>query len=79
MENAEEFDDFGQYDYIEASTTCIDEFLERIPWFTYVYDLGDDWQHRVTIEKILDDWELNYPQVLKYKGDCPIEDCGGQT
>lgn len=77
MENAEEFDDFGQYDYIEASTTCIDEVLKRIDWFTYVYDLGDDWQHRVTVEKILDDWELNYPQVLKYKGDCPIEDCGG--
>lgn len=77
MEDAAEFADHWRYDYLEASTTLIREFLEENAWFTYTYDMGDDWQHRVTIEKILDDWELDYPQVLKYKGDCPVEDCGG--
>jgi hypothetical protein len=78
---AEEADAFettyGPYDYIEASNTYIREYLEQNDWFTYSYDLGDQWQHRVTIEKILTDYEYDYPQVIKYKGDCPMEDCGG--
>lgn len=71
--------DFGYplYDYMDASTTYIREFLEDNEWFTYTYDLGDDWEHRVTVEKIIEDYEHNYPIVLKYKGDCPVEDCGG--
>ena len=79
IENADEYMDigYGPYDYLEASTTYIREYLEENDWFTYTYDLGDDWQHRVTIEKILDDYDYNYPQVLKYKGNCPPEDCGG--
>lgn len=77
VEEAEEFAGGGPFDYLEASTTFIREFMEENDWFTYTYDLGDDWQHRVTIEKIIDNWEFNYPEVIKYKGDCPIEDCGG--
>lgn len=45
--------------------------------FTYTYDFGDDWRHRVTIEKVLTDYEYNYAQIIKYKGDTPYEDCGG--
>lgn len=79
IERADEFCDdiYTDFDYLEASTTYVREFLEENEWFTYTYDLGDDWQHRVTIEKILTDYEHNYPQVIKYKGNCPIEDCGG--
>ena len=78
VEDADEFDiGYGPWDYMEASTTYIREYLEENDWFTYVYDLGDDWQHRVTIEKIIEDYEYEYPQVIKYKGDSPIEDCGG--
>ena len=62
---------------MEASDTFMREFLEENDWFTYTYDLGDDWQHRVTVEKVLEDYAYDYPQVIKYKGDCPIEDCGG--
>lgn len=76
IEGADDFFD-GAFDCIEASETYIREYLEENDWFTYTYDLGDDWQHRVTVEKILDDYELDYPQVIKYKGDCPVEDCGG--
>lgn len=77
IEGVEDFDLIGPYDYLEASTTFIREYMEENDWFTYTYDLGDNWQHRVTIEKIMDDWEWNYPKVVKYKGNCPIEDCGG--
>lgn len=78
VEQAEDFDlGYGPFDYIEASTTFIREYLEENDWFTYTYDLGDDWQHRVTVEKIIEDYAYDYPQVIKYKGDCPVEDCGG--
>lgn len=76
IEGAQEWFD-GVFDCVEASETYIREYLEENDWFTYTYDLGDDWQHRVTVEKILDDYELDYPQVIKYKGDCPVEDSGG--
>ncbi len=78
VEDADEFDiGYGPCDYIEASDTYIREYLEENEWFTYTYDLGDDWQHRVSVEKIIDNYEYNYPQVIKYKGNCPVEDCGG--
>lgn len=78
VEEADEFDiGYGPFNYIEASTTYIIEYLEGNDWFTYTYDLGDDWQHRVTIEKILDNYENEYPQAIKFKGNCPFEDCGG--
>ena len=77
-EDAEEFDvGYGPYDYVEASSTYIREYLEENDWFTYTYDLGDEWQHRVTVEKTIEDYQYNYPQVIKFKGDCPVEDCGG--
>lgn len=65
------------YDLLDSAKTYIDEFMESEEWFTYVYDFGDWWAHRVTIEKIIEDYEYNYANVLKYKGDCPPEDIGG--
>lgn len=78
-DNVEEYDDFGWSDYEreEADETLIDTYLDTEEWFTYIYDFGDDWQHRVTVENILEDYDKNYAQVLKYKGNTPYEDCGG--
>ncbi len=77
----EDCDDFacgwGGYEYFKANTTFIREFLENNKSFTYIYDMGDYWQHKVTVEKIIEDYKYDYPQVIKYKGDCPPEDCGG--
>jgi hypothetical protein len=47
--------------------------------FTYIYDFGDHWVHRVTVEQI----ELTakneppYPDCLDGSRACPPEDCGG--
>jgi hypothetical protein len=46
--------------------------------FTYLYDFGDNWIHEITLEKILPDSHIEVPQILKGKGTCPPEDCGGQ-
>jgi hypothetical protein len=46
--------------------------------FRYTYDFGDDWQHEVVVEELLDpDPETHYPLLVAAKGACPPEDCGG--
>ncbi len=44
----------------------------------YTYDLGDNWEHKVVLEKILTapaDYPL--PVCLQGERSCPQEDCGG--
>ncbi len=80
LQEKDDFNDFmpiWDFDLLDSSKTYINEYMEQQKWFTYTYDFGDDWQHRVTIEKIIEDYPNNYPQVIRYKGDCPMEDCGG--
>jgi len=59
---------------------------ERIAdWFSlenrsadYVYDFGDNWVHKVELEKILPKEEgVNYPRCIAGRRACPPEDCGG--
>lgn len=50
-----------------------------MPGFLIPTIWGDDWKRCVTIEKILTDYAYDYPQVIKFKGDCLPENCGGMT
>jgi hypothetical protein len=44
----------------------------------YTYDFGDDWRHKIQLEKILPRVQIvNYPICIKGKRACPPEDCGG--
>ena len=47
--------------------------------FAYVYDFGDDWHHKIKVEKILDRDEkfLGKPVCVGGERACPPEDCGG--
>jgi len=62
---------YDMYDFAEAAITYMNEYMEMEEWFTYIHDVNDVWQHRVTIEKIIMDYEYKYPQVIKYKGGSP--------
>jgi hypothetical protein len=45
---------------------------------TYTYDFGDDWRHEIRLENRLDALPgVSYPVLVKAKGGCPPEDCGG--
>ena len=47
-------------------------------WFRYEYDFGDDWLHRIAVEKILPAEESpKHPVCVAGKQACPPEDCGG--
>ena len=44
----------------------------------YTYDFGDDWEHKIELEKILPrDKNIKYPLCIAGKQACPPEDCGG--
>ena len=49
-----------------------------LPGFQYIYDYGDDWLHRIAVEKVLRAEEGKaYPLLLAGKRACPPEDIGG--
>ena len=44
----------------------------------YTYDFGDDWEHDILLEKILQETPgSTYPYCMAGKGKRPPEDCGG--
>src|SRR6266508_917906 len=44
----------------------------------YIYDFGDDWEHDILVEKVLDrDHTATYPQCTGGRRAAPPEDCGG--
>lgn len=63
----------GPWEYMEASETQVNDYLEKNEWFSYTYNAGSSRTHRVTVEEILDNYEFGYPRLIKYKGECPAE------
>jgi len=54
------------------------ELVSESDVFEYVYDFGDDWQHEILVEKVLEPEEgVVYPICLAGERACPTEDCGG--
>ena len=46
--------------------------------FHYMYDFGDGWNHRITVEQVLDAEPTgHYPLCIGGARSCPQEDCGG--
>jgi hypothetical protein len=70
-------DDSDEEEIDEATVTAID-VLRGQRSFTLVYDLGDNWEHRVTVEEITWTDPLMYCAVcLGGEQACPPEDSGG--
>jgi hypothetical protein len=63
---------------IASRVRLADLAARRIKRFGYLYDMGDNWQHTLHIEKALSaDPEVAYPRLVGGAGRCPPEDCGG--
>jgi hypothetical protein len=46
--------------------------------FSYVYDFGDSWQHRIIVENVKPaEQQTPCPEFLGGERRCPPEDCGG--
>lgn len=62
----------------ELDTTLFEVVERGYRKFHYCYDFGDSWEHTIKIEEVIDPKVLNpMPELLKGRGACPPEDCGG--
>jgi hypothetical protein len=75
-------EEFGNPDpelgFSDERQLTLGELIDLGARFRYTYDFGDDWQHEITVEDLLDaDPDTHYPVLVAAKGACPPEDCGG--
>jgi hypothetical protein len=64
--------------FSDERQVTLGELIDLGARFRYTYDFGDDWQHEITVEDLLDaDPDTHYPVLVAAKGACPPEDCGG--
>jgi hypothetical protein len=45
-------DNFWNYGGYKENETLVDPFFRKYKWVRYTYDFGDDWRHKIMIEKI---------------------------
>jgi hypothetical protein len=69
-------EDWDEPDFDARKTKLKSIFKTENQKFTYIYDFGDDWIHKITLEKILKE-KITTPKCLKGQGKCPPENCGG--
>ncbi|MBP5199870.1 MAG: Spx/MgsR family RNA polymerase-binding regulatory protein [Schwartzia sp.] len=70
-------DDEEQFGERNGKKVRLAELLPKEQKFIFVYDMGDNWEHEVVVEKIREDYPSLQPAVLQYEGDCPPDDSGG--
>jgi hypothetical protein len=70
--------DFGDEVANEGKVKLSQMAGQGIKKFTYVYDMGDNWEHVIQIEKVLSaEAGASYPRCTAGARACPPEDCGG--
>lgn len=70
----------GLDDARPAARSTLQDVLEETgrKSLTYIYDYGDNWEHRIKLEGICEPVEGQlYPALVKAEGRCPPEDIGG--
>jgi len=56
----------------------LSEYIPLYKKLMYRYDFGDDWQHDIEVEQIIEDYDAPYPVCIEGEGNTPPEDVGGQ-
>lgn len=64
-------------DDLDETQTYLDDYIKDNSWIRYTYDFGDEWRHKIVLEKELPDYKERYAQIIKYKGNNFAEDSGG--
>lgn len=72
-------DDFGMDDIQDGRKEKVQNYLSaKGDALIYEYDFGDCWEHDIEVQEVLEAAPgETYPKLLKGKGACPPEDCGG--
>lgn len=72
------FGDMDDYGDLNASSADLSFLTRKGMKFTYIYDMGDSWDHEIVVEDANYNYSGDPPVVvLKGKRNCPPEDCGG--
>lgn len=58
------------------TTTRLNDVFKGTDTCIYTYDFGDNWEHVITLEKVIKNDNL-FPILLERKGERPPEDVGG--
>ena len=65
-------------DFSDERQVTLGELTDIGARFRYTYDFGDNWEHEILVEDLLDpNPDTHYPTLVAAKGACPAEDCGG--
>jgi len=56
----------------------LSEYIPKYKRLMYVYDFGDNWQHYIEVQKVIDNYDKNYAVCIDGKGNAPPEDVGGE-
>ena len=70
----------GLDDALPASRATLKAVIEDVgvKTLTYIYDYGDNWEHKIRLESLRDPEPGRlYPHLIKAEGRCPPEDIGG--
>jgi Plasmid pRiA4b ORF-3-like protein len=72
-------EDIWEHKVYRASSLTLARLVERsITAFDYTYDMGDNWQHHILVERVrVPEPGTLYPDFLGGERRCPPEDCGG--
>jgi hypothetical protein len=67
-----------QLNFADERKVTLDQLIDIGTRFRYTYDFGDNWEHEILVEDLLDPApDTHYPTLVAAKGACPPEDCGG--
>jgi len=75
-------DGFDSGRFVDARSVSLAALMAKgsIDQFTYFYDFGDGWEHRVMVEGVVEgQLDAVYPRLVEAKGACPPEDVGGPS
>ena len=70
-------EEWGFEDAEDETAYEVGDILQVYRWVRYTYDFGDDWQHKIVLEKEDPSYDKDYATILKAKGDGFEEDSGG--
>ena len=71
---------YGSFDlHVQSPEMSLEQFeFRKNDRFSYIYDMGDHWEHEVRVEAFIAlEAKKSYPVCTGGTGACPPEDCGG--
>ena len=73
--------DAESLDYDDSAVLMIghrlSEYLPEHSFIVYTYDMGDNWEHKIELVRVIDEHNEDSPYLLEAIGQAPPEDVGG--